>query len=217
MLTYPIMLNVRGRPCVVVGAGRVALRRAASLLAGGAKVRLIGPDAPERSAGRPEPDTEAVPEGVEVVRRPYEKRLLAGAFLVFACTDDRRVNARIAADARSVGALVNAADQPADCDFFCPAVAKFGEVVLAVGTGGACPALAKALRDRAAERLPQRVGEFAEALREARRRVRGLTGDRRTRERLIARLAGPEGYNAFMRDGPKGLLALAQAELQKEQ
>lgn len=206
MKTYPVMLDVRGRLCVVVGAGAVGLRRARALLAAGANVRLVAPEMPE--AG----DL----EGVERIAAPYEKAYLAGAALVFACTDRRDLNARIAADARDAGALVNAADQPEACDFFCPAAIIDGDVVVAVGTGGAAPALAAELKARLSGAMPGRLGEFAQALRRARRRVRELTADTHARRRLMHLLAGREGYNAFVENGYDGLIRLAREGLTEE-
>ncbi|MGA2266700.1 MAG: NAD(P)-dependent oxidoreductase, partial [Phycisphaerae bacterium] len=121
MKTFPILLNLRGRRVVVVGGGPVGLRRARALAEAQAQVTLVDPAAAADAAG------------VTVVRQPYRKELLEGAFLVFACTDDHAVNRQIAADARAAGAMINAADQPDDCDFFLPAVWKDGDVVVAVG------------------------------------------------------------------------------------
>ena len=87
MKTYPIMLNVTGRLCVVVGAGAVGRRKAEGLARASARVRLVDP-----AAG----GSADAPEGVERLDRAYEPALLAGAMLVFACTDDADLNARIA-------------------------------------------------------------------------------------------------------------------------
>jgi len=198
--TYPIMLDVAGRRCVVVGAGPVGLRKAAGLARAGAAVRVVAPGPP---AG-------AVPDGVEVVGEGYDRRHLAGATLVFAATGDAALNARIAADARAAGALVNAADQPADCDFFVPAVATDGDVVVAVGTGGTCPALAAALKRRLARALPPRVGEFAAALAAARKHVRANVPDPPRRARILKHLAADAGHDAFMSAGLDGLIDLAE-------
>ena len=200
MRTYPIMLDVRGRLCVVVGAGRVGLRKAEGLLAAGAKVRLVAPHPP------PGP----LPAEVEVRPRSYEPGDLDGSLLVFACTNDAGLNARVAADARRRGALVNVVDDPPHCDFYAPAVFAEGDVVLAVGTGGSAPTLAAALRDRAAAAMPAGVGPFAAALEQARKIVLAASADGRRRHALMKRLAGEEGLAAFAQGGPAEVLALAQ-------
>ena len=199
MKTSPIMLDLTARRCVVVGAGPVGLRKAEALRKARAAVCVVDPAPPAGADG----------DGIERVQAPYDPALLAGAAIVFACTDDPALNARIAADARSAGALVNAADDPAHCDFLLPAVADDGDVVLAVGTGGASPALAKRLRDELARHLPERTGPFAAALGQVRRQVRRKTPDPRRRRRILKRLAGRAGYQAFLADGDEGLIRLA--------
>jgi len=188
--TYPIMLNMIGRRVVVVG-GAVGLRKARSLAGCGAEVTLISPKAPQGD----------LPAGVRFIPQPYTPRQLEGARLVFACTDQRELNARIAADARSAGALVNVADQPDDCDFFVPAVARDGEIVLAVGSGGTAPALAGRLRDAARSAMPERVGEFASLLAALRAQARPAVPDAERRGRIMKRLAGEATYRLFLRQG----------------
>ena len=204
MRTYPIMLLVRDRLCVVVGAGEVGLRKARSLRLAGARVRLVDPAAPDEAAEL---------EGVEVVRRPYEAGLLHGARLVFACTDDRAVNSRVFADARAAGALVNVADMPEECDFYAPAVVADGDVTIAIGTGGAAPGLAGMLRSFLAEHLPPRIGEFAAALQELRLLIHATAPDAKLRMRVLKELAGQEGYEAFLKGGPGELRRLAEEKL----
>jgi siroheme synthase-like protein len=193
------MLDLAGRRCVVVGGGAVGRRKVAGLLAAGANVTLVDP----RAEGEAD-------ERVERICAAYDPSCLTGARLVFAATDDAELNARVAADARRAGALVNAVDQPADCDFHVPAVAGDGDVVVAVGTGGASPALAAALKRQLAGHLPDRLGEYAEALAAARERVQAEVADPDRRGRILTSLAGPEGYDAFLTGGRDALLALAR-------
>ncbi len=139
MADYPIHLQLKGHLCVVVGGGAVGLRKINGLLAAGARVRLI---APAQAA--------ALPQGVELVGRPYRRGDLAGARLAFAATDDPRVNEAVAEEAHAAGILVNVADDPQQGDFALPAVLRRGALTLAAATGGASPALAVLLRDRLA-------------------------------------------------------------------
>jgi siroheme synthase-like protein len=192
MKTFPIMLDIRGRRVVVVGGGPVGARKAASLLAAGAAVTLVDPSAP------------AI-EAVTVVREPYRPQHLSGAMLVFACTDDRETNARIAADARAADALVNAADQPADCDFYLPAVVADGEVVVAIGTGGAAPALAALLKRKVAAALPPRIGEFAAAVADLRDELKDRVANIPRRMSLMKRLIEGDAYERFIAGGADAL------------
>jgi len=195
MKTYPIMLVARDRLAVVVGAGGVGMRKLRSLLAAGAKVRLVSQDLPGGE----------VPDGVELVVAPYRPEHVDAAALVFACTDDAALNARIAADARRAGALVNAADQPADCDFFVPAVVTNGDVTVAIGTGGASPALAAMLKRRVREALGQRMGEYAEALGALRGELKEAVPDVARRGEIMRRLASEESLRVFLDAGAEGL------------
>jgi precorrin-2 dehydrogenase/sirohydrochlorin ferrochelatase len=133
---YPIMLDLTGVPVLVVGGGRIALRKLEGLLRVGAVVTVVAPEV-----------VEAVHDlGVRVVVRGYEARDLDQVRLVITATDDPAVNAAVAADATARGIWVNSADDPTNCTFTLPAVARDGAVTVAVGTGGSSPALASHLR-----------------------------------------------------------------------
>jgi cobalt-precorrin 5A hydrolase/precorrin-3B C17-methyltransferase len=142
---YPItLINLRGAPVVVVGGGAVGERKLRGLLVVGAAVRLISPAAT--------PDLRALAEGGAIAwqARQYQPGDLAGARLVFAATDQRAVNAQVAADAAALGLLCNVADDPHIGDFHLPAVHREPGLLVAVSTAGASPARAKRLRDRIA-------------------------------------------------------------------
>lgn len=196
MRTYPIMLDLRGKLAVVVGAGPVGLRKVEGLLEAEARVRLIDSHRPAK----------AVPEAVDLLVEAYRPEMLAGAVVVFACTDQPTLNTRIASDARSAGAWVNVADVPDECDFYAASVVRQGDVVVAIGTGGASPGLAAWLRRRLSTSLPQRAGAFAEALLALRTKVReAVPDDSRRRMDVMKRLVCDEAHAEFLADGPAAL------------
>jgi len=196
MKTYPIMLDLRGKLAVVVGAGPVGLRKVEGLREVGARVLLVAQQVA----------SEALPDGVEVRIEPYRAEMLAGATLVFACTDQPELNTRIAADARDAGAMVNVADVPGECDFYAASAVRDGDVVLAIGTGGASPALAAWLRGRVAGHMPPRIGEFAAVLESLRADVRAaMPDDSRRRMRLMKRLVSNDTYEEFLAAGPRAV------------
>lgn len=124
-LRFPLFVSLAGKKAVVLGGGRVALRRAAVLLDFGAAVTVIAPEVLEKL------------EGAEVKLRPYAPGDLAGAYLAVAATNDPAVNAAAGREARTRGVLFNRADDPSSCDFFFPAVCRGQELVAGlVGTGG---------------------------------------------------------------------------------
>ena len=133
---YPIMLDLTGVPVLVVGGGKIAQRKIEGLLKAGADVAVVAPNLVDGIRDLP----------VRVVDRKYETTDLSGVRLVITAADDPAVNAAVAADASTRGIWVNSADDPANCTFTLPAVARDGAVTVAVGTGGASPALASHLR-----------------------------------------------------------------------
>src|SRR5215468_4470832 len=134
-MTYPLMLDLTGRPVVVVGGGRVALRRAEGLLAAGALVYVIAPEVDPALAGLE----------VTVSRREYRDGDLAGAWLAHAATGDPAVNARVADDAQRSRIWCVRADDAAASAAWTPSVARDGEITVAVTAGGD-PERAKRLR-----------------------------------------------------------------------
>lgn len=140
---YPIFLDLKDRPVLVVGAGRVALRKTRGLLEAGARVTVVAPDVLPEFDGLP----------VRVLRRPFRAADLTGAVLVFAATDDRQVNHRIGIAAKGRGVFANVADSPAECDFLVPARVNRDDVQIAISTGGRSPRVSAGLRKKLDELL----------------------------------------------------------------
>jgi siroheme synthase-like protein len=169
---YPVSLDVSGRPCLVVGGGAVAARKARGLLACGARVTVIAPVLCE--------DMESLtPALVALERRPYREGDASSFRLIVTATGIGEVDAAVHADAESEDVWVNSADDRAHSSFILPAVHRDGAVTVAVSTSGLSPALASWLRGRIAERGPRSVGQLAQLLGEARARLlqAGLPSD----------------------------------------
>jgi len=145
---FPLFVELEGRPCVVLGGGAVAERKVEGLLAAGAVVTVVSP------ALSPALATLASAGRIAHVARSYTHGDLRGAALAFAATDDGGVNAAVALEGRARGVWVNAADDPAHCDAILPAVVRRGAVTVAVSTGGASPALARACASGSRRRCP---------------------------------------------------------------
>ncbi|MCU1397257.1 MAG: putative precorrin-2 dehydrogenase [Acidimicrobiales bacterium] len=148
---YPVFLDLSGTRVLVVGGGPVALRKATGLADAGARVTVIAPSTVSAI------DTVAV----EVDHRPFQEGDVVGFQLVITATDDPAVNALVAADATSHGIWVNSADDPDNCTFILPAVARRGPITVAVSTGGMSPALAGRLRDDIASTVLTPAAEAA--------------------------------------------------------
>lgn len=142
MSYYPALLDLEDKLVAVIGGGRVAARKVASLLEVGARVRLVSPRlAPETQAQTSDP-------GLELRQREFHPNDLDGACLVICATDIESLNRSVAAEAEKRGLFVNVVDVPPLCSFIVPAVVRRGELTVAVSTGGASPAAARRLRER---------------------------------------------------------------------
>ncbi|HWC38574.1 MAG TPA: bifunctional precorrin-2 dehydrogenase/sirohydrochlorin ferrochelatase [Acidimicrobiales bacterium] len=160
---YPVNLVLDNQPCLVVGAGRIAARKAEGLLACGARVHVVAPrvDSLVRRL-----------EGVSWEERPYARGDVAGYRLVIAATDDPAVNRSVYEDGEAEGVWVNSADDPASCAFTLPSVIRQGPVMVTVSTGGRSPALSAWLRARLAEQLGPEYSVLGELLSAERDRLK---------------------------------------------
>lgn len=155
LVLFPVFIDLKGRRCLVVGGGRVAERKVRRLVEAGARVTVVAKIASERLRRL------ARLKKVRLRTRDFSPADLRGVFLMVCATDDARAQARIAAAAKKKNVLANVVDAPALCDFFLPAVARRGQLQIAVSTGGSSPAIAK----RIARELKRRYGrEYADLL-----------------------------------------------------
>jgi len=143
---YPIMLDMRGRRCLVVGGGPVAERKTMGLLDAGADVTIVSPRLTARLAALAEDGV------VKARRREYRIEDLQGVWLVYAAASDRAANAQVAEDAAAAGVWANIADRAEEGDFITPSVVRRGGLVLAVSASGASPALASRIADELSDR-----------------------------------------------------------------
>jgi precorrin-2 dehydrogenase/sirohydrochlorin ferrochelatase len=183
---YPIYLNIAGRLGVVIGGGAVAERKIVGLLDAGARVRVVSP--------------EAVPGIVELAGRglieyhstQYQREHLNDAQLVFAATNARDVNARIAEHARLLDIPVNVADAPDEGSFVVPSVMRRGEFCLSISTGGNNPMLAARLATEMQARFGPEFGAFVELLGDVRDTIKEWTSDLTVRRQAASAILDHE-------------------------
>ena len=137
---YPVMLELSGRRCVVIGADAVREGKVEAMIGAADDVLVVSPVPAARLD-----ELERV-DGVVVKRRAWRADDLNGAFLVVAASREAGERDAIAREARCRRALVNVMDDIPNCDWSAPSVVRRGELVLAIATGGASPASAKKLR-----------------------------------------------------------------------
>jgi precorrin-2 dehydrogenase/sirohydrochlorin ferrochelatase len=157
-----VNLVVAGRRCVVVGAGRIAARKIASLLEAGASVCVVAPEV------GPEVRDWADRGQVALEERAFEAVDLDGAWLATTATGDPAVDHAVFAAGEARGVWVNSADDPANCSFTLMSVVRSGDLVVTVGTGGRSPALAAWLKARLQAELGPDYATLLEVLAAAR-------------------------------------------------
>lgn len=170
---FPVMLDVEGRACLVVGGGAVAMRKIGGLVEAGARVTVVSPV--------------LCPGVLDIARdgglrwwpREYADGDAAGFALVMVATRNPAANARIAMEARARGIWVNCADDPERCDFILPSVLRRGALTVAVSTGGGSPTLARMVREQLEKTLSEDYAALVSVVADARRalRERGIALD----------------------------------------
>jgi len=193
---YPLLVELEGRRCVVVGALPVREGKVEGLLAGGADDVVVVATEPTDLL-----ESLEMLDGVQVVRRTWYAADFTGSFLVIAHDPDPAVRARIAIAARAAGALVNVVDDIGACDWAAPAVVRRGELLLAIGTGGASPALSRKLRQRLQGEFGPEWAEVLRVLREVREETQPLLRDLRDRSRRWQRALDPDEAARLIRAG----------------
>lgn len=174
----PILLNLRDRPSLVVGAGPVGMRKCRAVLDAGGQVRLVAPFHP----------AETIPDGVHLIQEPYRAEHLDGVLLAFAAATPE-VNERVVLDAATRGILVASASDPDSGDFALPATHRRGELILTVSTGGASPHVAATIRDRLATQFDEAFAAWLRILKELRDVIRVRIDDPLVRRELHLELS----------------------------
>ena len=162
MAYYPIFLQLQDRRVLFIGGGKEAQHKVRGLLAAGARLTIIAPKLTKELQGR------LASGELDVLQREYQDGDLAGYEVCMVATDDGAVNAQVAAEGKRQRIWVNAADDPANCDFILPAVVRRGAITLAASTGGTSPALARRLREELEAYLTEEMPALADLLGEVR-------------------------------------------------
>jgi len=136
---FPVSLMVEGRPCLVVGGGRIAARKVDGLRACAAKVHVVAPEVSDEIKAWPDVSWE---------QRPYRRGEVGRYRLAVSATNSAEVNRAVYLDAEEAGVWVNGADDPQNCSFTLPSIVRRGSLTVAISTGGGSPALAAWLKGR---------------------------------------------------------------------
>jgi precorrin-2 dehydrogenase/sirohydrochlorin ferrochelatase len=186
-----MFLKLSRRRCVVVGAGRIAEGKIASLLETGARVRVVAPHATPAIA------VWARERRLMWIQRPFEPADLDRAFLVIAATNSAKVHHVVYREARRRGVLCNAVDEPTRCDFYYPAVVRRGDLQIAVSTSGRSPALAQRLRRELEAQFGPEYEAWLAHLGRSRAALFARSMDPEVRRRLLHRDVTPDAFRQF--------------------
>ena len=195
MSKYPIFIELGGRRVVVIGAGQVAVRKIQPLLAAGARIVVVAKDTDKVMT------TLCQGKNIELIKSKYCKDYLAGAALAIAATNDHKLNKQIHKDCQELEVLCNVVDQPELCDFFVPAVVKRGDLQIAVGTEGHCPAYSGHLRKKLEEIFTDKHGEFLAELETFRKKLTKAVPDSARRKAISGRLVDEKSFEYFIQNG----------------
>lgn len=209
---FPIFLKIDGRRCVVVGGGPIGAQKARELVECGARLRVVSP---ALSGDWDEPLIGAA--GFEHIARRFEAADVADAFVVISATADAATDEAVHEAARAAGALVNVVDVPSRCDYYAASVVRRGPVTIAIGTSGASPSLAVAIRqqiERSVPRTTAALGGLLAARRDLLRARFPSYAERAPRlNRAVAALYDAACAGASVEWLERGLARAAQCEL----
>jgi len=159
-------MDIENKPVLVVGGGRVALRKVRTLLEYRAIVKIVSP--------KLVPELEQLLDGVRCVwiAKEYSSEDIQDAVLVFACTEREEINARIAEDAKANYRPINVVDDPDKCSFIVPSVLTRGDLSIAVSTGGSSPLVARKIREELEDLYTEDMEIYLDLLRTWRQEVK---------------------------------------------
>jgi precorrin-2 dehydrogenase/sirohydrochlorin ferrochelatase len=183
---YPMMMDLRGRSCVVIGGGEVAARKVEMLMNCGAAVKVVAPEL-ERSLER------LVSAGrLTHIEAPYQKSHLKGSSLAIASTDNKEVNRAVYDDAMEIGIPVNVVDVPELCSFIVPSMVVRGDLIVAISTSGKSPAMAKRIRKDLQQYFGEEYAVMLELMGEARRILMEREPDINRRTQVLTGIANSD-------------------------
>lgn len=199
MRYYPVFLDIAGRPVIVIGGGEVAFRKIEVLLDAGAEVTVVSPRLHSQLES-------LVADGrVRHFAREYQPGDLEGYFIAFVGTDDTSANAAVAREGKERRVWVNAVDDTPNCDFIMPGIVTRGDLILAVSTSGASPAMARKMREELEGFLTEDYSRMLDLAADVRREIR---------EREV--IVDPDVWNAALDPELKRLLAEGRRDEARE-
>ena len=192
----PLFFSLQQQVVLLVGGGRVALRKARLLIKAGAIVRVVSPDIDH------ELDKMLSETGGAWRQATYEADDLEGVRLVIAATQDAAVNAQVAADANERKLPVNVVDTPELCSFVFPSIVDRSPLLIGISSGARSPVLSRLIRSKIEAMIPAAYGRLADFTGRFRDAIKAVAGSKAQRRRFWEQVV----------DGPVGEMVLAGRE-----
>lgn len=176
---FPLFIDLRNKPVLIVGGGNVALRKLEKLLPYGPYITVLAPEV--------SPEVLAAGAG-NIILDKFSSVYLKDQELVIAATNDRKLNHKIATICKDRKIAVNVVDNRDDCSFIFPALVRKGDVSVGISTGGASPTAAIWAKEKIDSCLPDTLGETVAYLDSVRHMIQEKTSDEQTRTAIYKRL-----------------------------
>lgn len=170
MRYLPIWLDVKDKPCLMVGGGEVAARKSEMLLKSGAQLTVVAPKLGvnlQRAVNAGE---------VQHISSLFNADMLQGMRLVVAATDIEAVNQEIYAAAKAQGVLINVVDSPEQCDYVNGAVLERDNLTIAISSGGGAPVLTRVIKAKLETLIPAAYGSLSALVSQYRDEVKAKLG-----------------------------------------
>src|SRR5215211_6829160 len=190
---YPVYIQLREQPCVVIGGGTIAEGKIDGLLAAQANVTVIAP------ALTTHLHELARQKQITYFARAYQLGDLTGAFMVICATDQAEINHQVWEEASANRQLVNVVDDTPRCNFIAPSILRKGDLTIAISTSGKAPALAVRLKERFHRQIGPEYERFLELAGELREPLARHVPDFETRKALWYELVDSEILDSLAR------------------
>ncbi len=177
MQNYPIFVDLKKQPCLVVGGGPVALRKIRLMMSAGATITVVAPQLCEDLQ-------QEFGKQITHHARTFVDEDIDGFRLITAATNEPQVNRRVSELAQAKNIPVNVVDEPELCSFITPSIVDRSPVVIAISTGGGAPVLARILRSKLEAYIPASYGHLAEAMSRYRTKLKIRLPDEQDRRRF---------------------------------
>jgi precorrin-2 dehydrogenase len=188
---YPVYIQLREQPCVVIGGGKIAEGKVEGLLTAEANVTVISPNLTQRLHELAEE------KQITYLARPYQPSDLTGAFMVICATDQAEINHQVWQEASANHQLVNVVDDTPRCNFIAPSILRKGDLTIAISTSGKAPALAVRLKEHLQREIGPEYARFLELAGKLREPLAHHIPDFDTRKALWYELVDSEILNVL--------------------